>query len=117
MQAGAAANVVGFPLPGEQPAAARMVQALARGELDAAFVWGPQAGYYAQRAARPMQLHYLAPPTTLRQQPFAFAIAMGVRRGDTQLRDRLDDFLVRRRADVDRILDEYGVPRAGENAP
>jgi hypothetical protein len=42
---------------------------------------------------------------------------MGVRRGDTQLRDRLDDFLVRRRADVDRILDEYGVPRAGENAP
>lgn len=117
MQAGASANVVGFPLPGELPAAARMVQALARGELDAAFVWGPQAGYYAQRAARPMQIHYLAPPATLREQPFAFAIAMGVKRGNTQLRDRLDDFLVRRRADIARILDEYGVPRAGENAP
>ena len=117
MQAGAAGNVVGFPLPGEQPAAARMVQALAKGELDAAFVWGPQAGYYAQRAGRPMQMHYLPPPPMLREQPFAFAIAMGVRRGDTQLRDRLDDFLVRRRADIDAILDEYAVPRVEEKAP
>jgi mxaJ protein len=117
MQAGATSNVVGFPLPGEQPAAARMVQALARGELDAAFVWGPQAGYYVQRAGRPLQLHVLAAPASLPGQPFTFAIAMGVRRGDTQLRDRLDDFLVRRRADIVGILDEYGVPRVEEKAP
>jgi hypothetical protein len=36
---------------------------------------------------------------------------MGVRRGDVALRDELDDFLMRRRADVDAILDGYGVPR------
>lgn len=117
MQAGATDNVVGFPLPGEQPAAARMVQALARGELDAAFVWGPQAGYYAQHAGRPLQLHVLAPPAQLREQPFTFAIAMGVRRGDTALRDRLDDLIVRRRADIARILDDYAVPRMEEKAP
>jgi mxaJ protein len=117
VQAGAVDNVVGFPLPGDQPAAARMVQALARGELDAAFVWGPQAGYYARRAARPLQLHYLAPPPSLRQQPFTFAIAMGVRRGEAALRDRLDDLLARRQGDIDRILAEYGVPRVEEQAP
>ena len=111
VQAGAVDNVVGFPIPGEQPAAQRIVQALARGELDAAFVWGPQAGYYALRSARPLQLHYVAPPAGLHEQPFAFDIAMGVRRGDKALRERLDDFIVRRQADIDRILADYGVPR------
>jgi mxaJ protein len=116
-EAGATDNVVGFPIPGEQPAAERIVHALARGELDAAFVWGPQAGYYAQRAARPLQLHYVPPPASLKKQPFSFAIAMGVRRGDQALRDRLDDFIVRRQADIDRILADYGVPRMPEQGP
>ncbi len=115
-QAGALDNVVGYPIPGDEPAAARMVHALARGELDAAFVWGPQAGYYARQAGRPLRLHYVAPPATLKQQPFEFSIAMGVRRGDRALRDRLDDFIARRHADIERILDEYGVPRV-ERAP
>jgi mxaJ protein len=116
-QAGAADNVIGFPIPGEQPAAARMVQALARGELDAAFVWGPQAGYYAMRAGVPLQLNYVTPPAALQEQAFSFAIAMGVRRGDTALRDRLNDFIARRQAELARILDEYGVPRTGERSP
>ena len=116
-QAGATKNVVGYPIPGDEPAAARIVQALARGELDAAFVWGPQAGYYAAHAGRPLQLHYVPPPDTLKQQPFSFAIAMGVRRGDRALRDRLDDLIVRRQADIDRILADYGVPRTQEISP
>jgi mxaJ protein len=114
---GAIDNVVGYPVPGEQPAAARIVQALARGELDAAFVWGPQAGYYALQASVPLRLHYVPPPAALKDQPFVFAIAMGVRRGDRALRDRLDDFIARRQADIDRILADYGVPRPPEATP
>jgi mxaJ protein len=91
-----------------------MVQALVRGELDAAFVWGPQAGYYAQHAAVPLRVHYVPPPPALKDQPFSFAIAMGVRRGDRALRERLDDFIARRQPDIDRILAEYGVPRLPE---
>jgi mxaJ protein len=116
-RAGAVQNVVGYPVPGEQPAAQRIVQALARGELDAAFVWGPQASYYAARSPRALQLHYVPPPTASGQQTFTFAIAMGVRRGDAVLRDRLDDFIARRQADIDRILADYGVPRAEGLAP
>jgi mxaJ protein len=115
--AGAIANVVGYPIAGERPAAARMVEALARGELDAAFVWGPQAGYYANNATVPLRLHYVPPPPALKEQPFVFAIAMGVRRGDSALRDRLDDFIARRGTDIDRILADYGVPRVPEHAP
>jgi hypothetical protein len=33
-----------------------------------------------------------------------------VRRGDSALRDRLNVVLERRRADIERILAEYGVP-------
>jgi mxaJ protein len=116
-QAGALGNVVGYPIAGEQPAAARMVEALSRGELDAAFVWGPQAGYYAQHAAIALRVGYVAPPATLKEQPFAFAIAMGVRRGDRALRDQLDDFIARRQPDIDRILADFGVPRLPEAAP
>jgi hypothetical protein len=36
---------------------------------------------------------------------------MGVRRGDT-LGTKLDDVIARRRAEIDRILNDYGVPRA-----
>jgi len=94
-----------------------LAKAILAGELDAAFVWGPQAGWYAQRAARPLKLHYLSPPATLPGQPFSFAIAMGVKHGNVELRDRLDELLVRRRADIARILDDYGVPRTEEKAP
>jgi hypothetical protein len=34
-----------------------------------------------------------------------------VRKGDTALRDQLDEVLVRRRADIDAILADYAVPR------
>jgi mxaJ protein len=40
-----------------------------------------------------------------------FEISMGVRRDDAALARSLDEFLVRRRADVEAILDHYGVPR------
>ena len=111
--AGAVDNVVGFPLAGATPSAARMAQALRTGELDAAFLWGPQAGFYARQLALPLRMHYVPPPPALKAMPFSFAIAMGVRRGDTALRDRLDDFIARRQGDIDRILADYGVPLEG----
>jgi mxaJ protein len=44
--------------------------------------------------------------------PFVFDMSMAVRRGDVELRDRLDTILVNRRREIDAILREYGVPRA-----
>jgi mxaJ protein len=114
---GVTRNVIGFPVPGEEPAAARMVNALARGQLDAALIWGPQAGYFARMAAVPLRVRMLAPPADLPGQPFDFAIAMGVRRGNEPLRQALDDFIARRQADIDRILADYAVPRTDRGRP
>jgi len=107
-------NVRGFPLAGEQPSAQRAIEAIARGELDAAVLWGPQAAYFAERAAVPLRVAVLPAPADAH---FDFAIAMGVRRGDRELRERLDDFIQRRQGDIDRILAEYGVPRVAGGPP
>jgi mxaJ protein len=40
-----------------------------------------------------------------------YDIALGIRREDAALRDRLDAILIRRKPEIDRILAEYRVPR------
>ena len=106
-------NVVGYSVYGNyaQPSPlSAIATAVDSGEVDAAVVWGPAAGYFARRTAHPLDLTPVSP----RQDgalPFVFDIAMGVRRSDAALAAELDDFIARRRAEIDRILDEYGVPR------
>jgi quinoprotein dehydrogenase-associated probable ABC transporter substrate-binding protein len=112
VRGGATENVTGFLVYGDGPAAARMVDALAAGSIDVALLWGPQAGYFAHRAPVPLAVAEAHAPDGL-PVPFEFGIAMGVRKSDRELRDRLDQILVRRKADIDAILDAYLVPRTG----
>jgi quinoprotein dehydrogenase-associated probable ABC transporter substrate-binding protein len=110
---GAVDNVEGFIIYGDGPAAQRMVGALAAGRLDAAIIWGPQAGYFAARSAVPLALAPAHAPADLAGMPFEFAISMGVRRGDRALRDELNAVIDRRQGDIDAILAAYHVPRVG----
>jgi quinoprotein dehydrogenase-associated probable ABC transporter substrate-binding protein len=110
-------NVTGFTVYGDGPAAQRLVDAIAQHRLDAGVVWGPQAAYFAKRAAAPLETRVATPPADLARMPFEFSISMGVRRGDTALRDELDAVLVRRRADIDAILADYAVPRTDRLPP
>ena len=109
-------NVRGFTVFGEGPAAERMVRAVARGELDAALAWGPQAGWFAAHADAPLEVRLARAPAELAAMPFEFDISMGVRRGNRELRDELDAVLERRRADIDAILASYSVPRTDRPA-
>jgi mxaJ protein len=110
---GIMSNLVGYTVYGDylQPnPPARIVEAVARGEVDVAIVWGPLAGYFARRQSLALDIVPVAPvadPTT----PVAFDISVGVARHAPELRDDIDAALRRRRADVERLLDEYGVPR------
>jgi mxaJ protein len=60
----------------------------------------------------PLRVVPVSPEVDLPYLPFVFDIAMGVRHGETALRDSLDAVLRRRQRDIDRILADYGVPRA-----
>jgi mxaJ protein len=108
---GAVDNVEGFTVYGEGPATQRMVEAIAQGRLDAGVAWGPQAAYFASRAGIALRLSPAVAPPELATMPFEFSIAVGVKRGERALRDRIDAILERRRAEIDAILAEYRVPR------
>jgi mxaJ protein len=41
---------------------------------------------------------------------FEYPIGMGVRRGDDELRDQLNEVLLRRQSEITAILRNYGVP-------
>jgi mxaJ protein len=111
-------NVVGYSVMGDysQPnPPARIVEAVARGEIDAAVVWGPLAGYFASRQAEPLDLTPVS-PTADPSLPFTFDISMAVRPTDDRRRATLDAFIVRRRGAIEQLLREYGVPRADATA-
>jgi quinoprotein dehydrogenase-associated probable ABC transporter substrate-binding protein len=106
-------NVRGYTVYGDysEPDPQReIVDAVADERVDVAVVWGPLAGYFAQREPTAIDV---VPVTPERDGPalvFAFDIAMGVRREDLALRDALDAIIVKRRAEIRRILTSYGVP-------
>lgn len=114
-QRGIIDNVRGYTVFGDyhQPnPPSRIVRAVSDGEVDVAVVWGPLAGYFARRSAVPLRVVPVSPEIDVPYLPFVFDIAMGVRHGETALRDTLDAVILRRRGEIDRILADYGVPRA-----
>jgi mxaJ protein len=107
-------NVVGYSVYGDyaQPSPlSGIMAAVDRGDVDAAIVWGPAAGYFARGAAHAIELTVVSPRVDRAALPFVFDISMGVRRDDAGYAAELDDFITRRRADIHAILDGYGVPR------
>jgi mxaJ protein len=107
-------NVKGFSVYGDyaQPnPPARIVEAVEHGDVDIAIVWGPLAGYFARRSRVALQITPVSPQMDRSYLPFVFDIAMGVRRGDNDLRDQIERVLEKRRPEINRILAEYGVPR------
>jgi mxaJ protein len=107
-------NVVGYSVLGDysQPnPPARIVEAVARGDIDVALVWGPVAGYFAARQPEPLDLTPISPQAESPSLPFTFDISIAVRRADVARRDAIDAFIARRRSDIAHLLDNYGVPR------
>jgi mxaJ protein len=99
-------NLRGFPLYAEigrtVPAAA---EAVLNGDLDVAILWGPVAGSVASKLV----------VTPIAEDaddglPFAFDIAMGVRREDKDLALQLDGILTKKKDALDAVLRRARVP-------
>jgi mxaJ protein len=108
-------NVRGYSIYGDYALPnppARIVEAVAAGDIDVAVVWGPLAGYFAPRQAPPLGIAPVKPQVDGPRLPMTFDISIGVRREDEAFRQELDAALDRRRAEIDAILAAYGVPRA-----
>jgi len=114
---GIAGNVVGYTIldTADSPSG-KIIDAVAAGEIDVAIVWGPFAGYYARR--QPIELE-VAPVSSSTEEaflPFTYDISMGVRRGDTSFKQQVEGVLDRRRGEIRKILEDYGVPIVGAAA-
>lgn len=93
-------QTVTFRLPEEA------LDALARREVDAAFVWGPTAGYYNLRKLGGG--HRVVP---VAGEGLQWKVAVGVRKGDA-LKDRIDLALAQLEPEIRRLADKYGFPLA-----
>jgi mxaJ protein len=81
---------------------------LAEGKIDVAIVWGPIAGYYAQRVKTPALT-----VVPLKSEPgvqFDYQIAMGVRYGEREWKQQVEGLIESNRSQIQAILKEYGVP-------
>ncbi|HWR15937.1 MAG TPA: quinoprotein dehydrogenase-associated putative ABC transporter substrate-binding protein [Terriglobales bacterium] len=110
---GLVANIVGFDNTGQD--AFQVMDAVASKKVGVAVVWGPTAGFYSKLHPKQVKLT----PTPTRDGPglpLTFAISMGVRKQDAELRDRLNAVLQKRRAEIERILKSYNVPLLVEAA-
>ena len=102
-------NVVGFNTfySDENPPSA-IVDAVAKGTIDVAIVWGPIGAYYAARQKVPLAVTPI--PSKPGDLPFAFNMTMGVKKGNDALHARIEALLQQRRPEIEQILKEFNVP-------
>jgi quinoprotein dehydrogenase-associated probable ABC transporter substrate-binding protein len=81
---------------------------LASGKIDAAVVWGPIAGYFAQRVKSPKLM-----VVPLKSEPgvrFDYEMAMGVRYGEREWKQKIEGLIDSQKPAIQAILKDYGVP-------
>ncbi|TCZ64897.1 quinoprotein dehydrogenase-associated putative ABC transporter substrate-binding protein [Roseicella aquatilis] len=87
---------------------ADLLRAVAEGELDAALVWGPIAGYQAKVKGLPIEMRAL--PSEPGATRMDFRITMGVRGQEPEWRRRINAAIREHQGEIDAILRDYGVP-------
>jgi quinoprotein dehydrogenase-associated probable ABC transporter substrate-binding protein len=93
--------------------AGAMMKDLAAGEIDAAVLWGPMAGYYAQQAKPPL---HVTPLVAEKSGPrLVYRIGMGVRPADQNWKRLLNRLIEENQPQINKILLDYGVPLLDEN--
>ena len=110
---GVFANVQVWPVstdtewvPAHQPW--RQVQEVVDGKLDVAGAWGPMAGWLKTMKGAQITIQ----PANVMDDatPMEFSLGIGVPRSAVLLKFALDDALKAHRAEIERILTQYGVP-------
>ena len=91
-----------------------MINDLNKGEIDAAILWGPMAGFYARKASPPL---HVAPLVNEKTGPqLVYRIGMGVRRADQNWKRLLNRLIQENQPEINKILFDYGVPLLDENS-
>lgn len=90
-----------------------MIKDLTSGQIDAAVLWGPMAGYYAKQSNPPLHVTPLVHEQSGPQ--LAYRIGMGVRNADQNWKRLLNRLIRENQPAINKILLAYGVPLLDEN--
>jgi quinoprotein dehydrogenase-associated probable ABC transporter substrate-binding protein len=90
-----------------------MINDLNKGDIDAAILWGPMAGFYAKKSDPPLHVTPLVKEKTGPQ--LVYRIGMGVRRSDQNWKRLLNRLIQENQPEINKILVGYGVPLLDEN--
>ncbi len=88
-----------------------MIDDLVKGDIDVAILWGPIGGYYAKKASVPLVVVPVPEyeDNNVHGKEY-WNISIAVRKGDKDRIAMIQDVLDRRKDDINKILDDYGIP-------
>ena len=109
MHQGMRDSLVTYHTVGED--AESIMRAVADQEVGVAIVWGPLAGYWIHKNGDALECAPVHPESEPPGLPFTFEISMGVRKGNTALRDALEAALEHHKEDITNILAIFAVPQ------
>lgn len=93
--------------------AERMLRDMKAGEIDAAILWGPMAGYYARQMKADVAIVPLVKEKT--GQRMSYRITMGVRPSDQEWKRTLNKVIRENQKEINKILLDYNVPLIDEH--
>ena len=89
----------------------RLLEDLVAGKVDVAIAWGPLVGYFAKVAQKnggpALTLVTLQDDKVI---PMTFEMSMGVKKGEQELKAKLEQALDRHQPEIRQVLEDYGVP-------
>jgi mxaJ protein len=113
-------HITPFPMWSEEGDAdpqGKIIQAVADGSIDVAFVWGPFAGHFAKPFGEALRVAPIVGDPKNPELAFAFPMAIGVRKSNADFRDRLQEALDRHGPEIEAILHDAGVPMIAAASP
>jgi quinoprotein dehydrogenase-associated probable ABC transporter substrate-binding protein len=88
-----------------------MIKDIQSGEIDAGILWGPIGGYFAHKAGG-LTTTSLVKETG--NPPLTYRLTFGVRPDEENWKHRLNEFISKNQAEINKILAEFHVPMVDE---
>lgn len=110
---GIVGHIVGYSMWGEASVKnpqGQIVDAVVKGDIDVAIVWGPVAGYFAKKYGKALEIAPVPADAQMPSMPAFFDFAMGVRKDDTALATKLEHSMAKKRRNIQDILQAYNIP-------
>ena len=88
----------------------KVIDAVARGDVQLGIAWGPVAGYFASKQPVKLDVVRVTPAIDDNGNVMSETMTIAVRVGDTSLQDALDKAIADRWDDIQTVLKQYHVP-------